>query len=375
MPSILQVLPRLESGGVERGTIEITEAIKKAAMKPLVASEGGTLVPHITHAGGEHITLPLASKNPFRIRQNAWKLAKLIRTREIDLIHARSRAPAWSAWYASQQTGIPFVTTWHGIYGLESNFKRRYNSVMLKSDLTIAVSQFVMDHILTEYGADPAKLRLIHRGVDTKTFSPERVNPERIAQLTKSWRLPDEHVPIIFCPGRINRNKGQHVLIEALAQIRELDFLCIIAGSEHGHESYRESLEKQIVASGLEGKVRICNATPYMTEAYMLSHLVAVPSVQPESFGRVAIEAQSMGRLVIASDHGGARETIVANETGYLVLPGDAGALAEAIRFALHRDGKMTKAMAEFAAQHVEQHFSLEQMKQKTIAVYRELLA
>lgn len=375
MPVILQVLPRLESGGVERGTIEITEAIRDAGMKPIVVSAGGPLIPHITHAGGEHIVMPVDSKNPFVIRKNAWLLSRLIRSRGVDLIHARSRAPAWSAYFAAKKTGIPFVTTWHGIYGTDGLLKKNYNEVMLKGDLSIAVSKHVEEYILREYKeADTSKIRLIHRGVDLKAFSPNSVIPARIAQLTKSWRLPEENVPIILCPGRISRIKGQDVLIEALAEIKDLKFLCILAGSDTDHEDFSESLKKQAVTLGLEGRVRLVGATPYMTEAYMLSSVVVIPSTKPESFGRVAIEAQAMGRVVIASDHGGLRETVIPNETGYLVWPNNPKALGDALRFALSRDEKTTRAMSEFAMQHVREHFSSDIMKQKTIAVYRELL-
>lgn len=370
----MQVLPRLESGGVERGTIEITDAIRKAGMVPLVASAGGGLLAHVKHAGGEHITLPLDRKNPFIIRQNAWRLYRLIKSRDIKLIHARSRAPAWAAYYAAKWAGIPFVTTFHGIYGLESGFKKHYNSVMVKGARVIAVSQFVKDHILATYKIDPEHIRLIPRGVDFNLFDESKVIPNRLQQLTREWHLYDNFAPVILCPGRISRIKGQHVLIEALAKLTEVPFLCIIAGTDDGHESYRMDLEDLIRKRGLEGKVRIGGATTYMAEAYTLSSIVVVPSIQPESFGRVAIEAQAMGRLVIATDHGGARETIVPNETGYLVPPDDADSMAEAIRFALGRDDATVKAMAAYARHHVRDHFSSDQMKAATIAVYRELL-
>lgn len=374
MPTILQVLPRLESGGVERGTVEITAAIREAGMKPLVASAGGALIPHITYAGGEHITLPLTSKNPFIIHKNARRLYRLIKARNISIIHARSRAPAWSAYYAAKWAGIPFMTTFHGVYGTETGCKKYYNSVMLKGERVIAVSQFVKEHILSTYTIDPAIIRTIPRGVDFNVFDAQKLIPDRIQQLTKSWGLFDNFSPVILCPGRISRIKGQHVLIEALATLADLPFLCIIAGTDDGHEDYREELEQRIRARGLLGKVRIAGSTQFMAEAYTLSHLVVVPSIQPESFGRVAIEAQAMGKLVIATDHGGARETIVPNETGYLVPPEDAQMMAEAIRFALGRDERTVNAMAEFAQRHVRTHFTSARMKADTIAVYRELL-
>ena len=374
-PIVLQVLPRLESGGVERGTIEITAALKQAGWVPLVASSGGSMVPHVTHAGGEHITLPLRSKNPFKIYANAHRLAKLIRERGVSLIHARSRAPAWSAWLAAKWTGIPFVTTFHGLYSFEGKWKWRYNRVMARGARVIAVSQFVKQHILQAYDVPEARIALIPRGVDFSIFGAKHVIPERLATLTKQWRLPDEHVPVIFCPGRISRIKGQHVLIEALALMKDEDFLCVIAGTDEGHEEYRHELQERIIAAGLEGKVRMANATKFMNEAYQLSHLVVVPSIKPESFGRVAIEAQAMGLAVVATDHGGARETVIQNETGYLVPPDDAQAMMVSIKYALQRDPATVRAMGEFARRYVRDHFSSDQMKEKTLHVYADVLA
>jgi len=374
-PVILQMLPRLESGGVERGTVEITEAIARAGMVPLVASAGGALIAHIRHAGGEHISMPLDRKNPFVIRTNAWKLYRLIKARKVNIIHARSRAPAWSAYYAAKWAGIPFMTTFHGIYGTEGMIKKHYNSIMVKGKRVIAVSQFVRDHILATYNIDPAIIRTIPRGVDFNLFDESKLKPELMQELNKKWGLYDNFSPVIFCPGRISRIKGQHVLIEALAKLQHShSFLCIIAGTDNGHEDYREELERLVVARGLAGKVRITGPTNYMTEAYTLANIVVVPSIQAESFGRVAIEAQAMGRLIIATDHGGARETVVPNETGYLVPPDNSDMMAEAIRFALSRDERAVNAMADYAKAHVRANFSSEKMKTDTIAVYRELL-
>lgn len=375
IPTILQVLPRLNSGGVERGTIEITEAITRQGWRALVSSKGGALIPNITYNGGVHISLPMDSKSPFIIRRNAQRLYQLIKSRNISLIHARSRAPAWSAYFAAKWANIPFLTTFHGVYGTEGFMKKRYNSVMVKGQRVIAVSKFVHDHIMQEYGVDPTQIRLIPRGVDLKAFNPEKVIPDRLVALTKAWRLPEESAPpIIFCPGRITRIKGHHVLIDALAALPNRDFLCVIAGNDEGHEAYREELEKHILTQGLEGYVRIADNTQFMNEAYMLSDMVIVPSIQPESFGRTAIEAQAMGKLVIASDHGGVRETIVPNETGYLVPPSDAQTMSAAIAFALERDEATKQAMGNFAKSHIRKNFTSELMKRKTIEVYQELL-
>lgn len=374
-PAILQVLPRLESGGVERGTVEIAQATVQAGLRSFVASSGGPLVHRITRLGGTHLELPLASKNPLQMYQNATALYKYIQNHGINIVHARSRAPAWSAYYAAKWAGVPFLTTFHGIYGDESKFKRLYNRVMVKGELVIAVSQFVQNHIISEYAVDPARIRLIPRGVDFTLFDEKLVGTQRVAQLIQEWRLPEETVPIIFCPGRISRIKGQHLLIEALSHIKHLNFLCIIAGNDSGHENYREEVEELTRAYGLESKVRFVGNTSFMTEAYTLSQLVVVPSIKPESFGRVAIEAQAMGKLVVATDHGGARETIIPNETGYLVPADQPKVMAEAIEYALGLDAGTAKAMGEFAKRHVRENFTSQQMQDKTIAVYGELLA
>lgn len=374
-PVILQVLPRMESGGVERGTIEITQAISQAGMTPLIASAGGALLPHIRHAGGEHITLPLDRKNPFVIRSNAWRLYLLIKSRGVNIVHARSRAPAWSAYYAAQWAGVHFMSTFHGIYGTETALKKRYNSVMTKGKCIIAVSNYVKEHILANYHVDADNIRVIPRGVDFNLFDEAKVVPDRLQQLTRGWGLYDNFAPVIFAPGRLSRIKGFHVLIEALAKLPSVPFLCIIAGSDQGHEGYRRELQELVLKHGLEGKVRIEPNTQFMTEAYTLANIVVIPSIKPESFGRVAIEAQAMGNLVIASDHGGVRETIIPNETGYLVPPNNAEMLAEAIRFALGRDERVIEAMSDFARQHVRTHYDTNRMKAATIDVYRELLA
>lgn len=372
-PVILQILPSLESGGVERGTIEIVAAIKAAGMKPLVVSSGGQLIPHIHHAGGEAIILPVHSKNPLTMRKNILALVEIIKKHKVDIIHARSRAPAWSAYYAAQETGIHFMTTFHGIYGTQNIFKRWYNSVMARGERVIAISEFVREHILHTYRIDSARIRTIPRGVDFSIFDESKVRQERLIALTKEWRLADDPMPVIFCPGRITRIKGQHILIQALSQIRDMPFLCIIAGKDD-HDAYRAELEQLIVDGGLAGKVRICDSTNAMNEAYTLANLVVVPSIQPEGFGRIAIEAQALGRTVIATDHGGARETILPNETGYLVPPKNVKLMADAIARALHRDPAKVAAMGELAKRHVRAHFSSDRMKDATIAVYRELL-
>lgn len=372
--SILQILPRLDSGGVERGTLEIVDAIVKADMKAHVASSGGALVPMITRLKGTHHTLPLASKNPFIIWQNAKKLHAYIKQHGISLVHARSRAPAWSAYLACKWANIPFVTTFHGVYNMHGFMKQRYNSVMARGKRVIAVSQFVREHVLEHYPVTSEQVVRIDRGVDFKLFTYDRIVPDRMAQLTREWRVPDDARNIILVPGRITRIKGQMLVLQALTKLRQKDFICVFLGSAAGHDQYVKELQEYISANELEGKVRMVPHTHYMAEAYALSDVVLMPSLKPESFGRVAVEAQAMGKLVIASDHGGARETILQNETGYLVEPNDPDMLAEAIDYALERDADTKAAMAEFAVRHVRAQYSIARMKNSTVRLYRDVL-
>lgn len=369
----MQVLPQLRTGGVERGTIEIAGAIKRAGWKALVASEGGAMLSSLSYVGGEHVTLPLASKSPWRIWRNARTLEKLIREREVDIIHARSRAPAWSAYLAAKRTGIPFVTTFHGVYGLHPDIKKRYNSVMTKGDRVIAISQFVADHIAQHYHADPAHMRIIHRGVDLMQFNPERIMPQRMVELAGKWRVPDD-LPLIVMPGRITRWKGHHVMVEALAALPHRNFFCLLVGDDMGHPNYRQEIEQSIIELGLEGHIRFAGNTPHMAEAYMLADIVVAPSIEPEAFGRVPIEAQAMGRLVIAANHGGARETVVDGVTGWLVAPGDAHALSLAIERALKLPKEEKERIGAQAIAHVRERFSAEIMCGKTLEVYWELI-
>ena len=371
-PVILQVLPELRSGGVERGTVEIARAIMKAEGVALVASSGGTMTSQLAHCGATHITLPLASKNPFRIWRNSRKLAKIIKKYNVDIIHARSRAPAWSAWMAAKKTKCHFVTTFHGTYGLKGLFKRRYNSIMARGERVIAISHFIADHINKHYQIDPERLRVIHRGVDLKWFNPFAHSPQRMIELTRQWRLPDE-LPLILFPGRITRWKGQDVFLRALARLPHRKFFAVILGDDKGHESYRQELEALITKSELEGHVRIARHTHYVSEAYMLSKVVVATSLEPEAFGRVVLEAQAMGKPVIATNHGGPQETVINDATGWLIPPGDVDVLSQCIDYALSIDDETMHWMAEQAVTNARR-FSLDAMCQQTLDVYEELL-
>ena len=372
-PRVLQVLPRLVSGGVERGTIEISAALVAAGWRSYVASAGGKMMHELSRHGGIHLTLPLASKNPIVMRRNAARLAALIKEHGIDIVHARSRAPAWSAWMAARRTGRHFVTTFHNVYGDGTRLRRWYNSVMGRGERVIAISHFVAEHVAAVYGLPPERLRVIQRGVDLSRFDPQRVSPERLIQLAKKWRLPDDR-PIVMLPGRLTRWKGQLDLVAAVAALGRRDLLCLLVGSDEGRPAYRQELERTIAACGLGEVFQLVEDCDDMPAALMLADVVVSASNRPEGFGRVVVEAQAMGRPVIATDHGGARETVLPDETGWLVPPREPQALAAAIAEALALTPDERAIVAEHATTHARTNFDTTRMCAETLAVYREIL-
>ena len=372
-PRVLQVLPRLVSGGVERGTIEISAALAAAGWGSYVASAGGKMTHELTRHGATHVTLPLASKNPLVMQGNIARLAALIDEHGINLVHARSRAPAWSAWAAARRTHRHFVTTFHNAYGDGTRLRRWYNSVMGRGERVIAISHFVAAHAASVYGLGPDRLRVIQRGVDLARFDPQRISAERLIQLAARWRLPDDR-PIVMLPGRLTRWKGQLDLVTAIAALDRKDLLCLFVGSDDGRPSFRRELERTIAARGLGEIFQLVDDCNDMPAALMLADVVVSASNRPEGFGRVIVEAQAMGRPVVATDHGGARETVLSGETGWLVSPGEPSALAGAIAEALALTPDERAILAERAIAHVRARFGIERMCAETLAVYREVL-
>jgi len=371
--TILQVLPALgSSGGVERGTIEIAGCINDIGWRSLVASNGGARVHQLARAGAEHFELPLHSKNPITMWLNVGRLVKLIKAEKIDLVHARSRAPAWSAYRACKKTGVPFITTFHGTYGARGELKRSYNRVMTKGERVIAISSFIAGHLKRIYGVAAERIRVIHRGVDIATFDPIKVSAERVVQLASAWRL-EEGLPVVMLPGRLTRWKGQSIFIQAVARLGRKDIRCVLVGSDQGRSGYRKELEKQISKLDLDGVVRIVDNCDDMPAAYMLADVVISASTDPEAFGRIVTEAQALGRPIIAPDHGGARETIIDGQTGWLVEPGNEEQLAKAIGQALDLNKDVRQKMAESAMKNVRENFSKDSMCAKTLDVYREV--
>jgi glycosyltransferase involved in cell wall biosynthesis len=371
-PAVLQIVPRLVSGGAERGTVELAAALVAAGWTSCVASAGGLLERELARAGAVHVRLPLASKNPLVMRRNARRLVPLIRRLGIDIVHARSRAPAWSAWAAARATRRHFVTTFHNAYAGGTRLKRHYNSVMARGERVIAISDFVADHVAKTYGIGTDRLRPIPRGVDLAVFCPDRVGGPRIAALVRRWRLP-ETAPVVMLPGRLTRWKGGLDFIAAAALLGRPEVCFVLVGAPQ-HRGFRRELETAIAGAGDRGIFRIVEACDDMPAAYMLADLVVSASSDPEGFGRVVAEAQAMGRPTIATDHGGARETIIPGVTGWLVPPRDPTALAAAIGEALSLAPAARTLLAERAIAHIAAGFNRETMCARTIAVYEELL-
>ena len=367
--TVLQVLPTLGGGGVERGSVEMAAAIAQAGGVALVASAGGRLTAEVTAAGGRNIVLPLDTKNPLALWRNAARLAELIRAEGVQLVHARSRAPAWSAWLAARRTGVAFVTTYHGAYGEDFPGKRHYNAVMARGARVIAISHFIAGLILRRHRIDPARIRIIPRGVDPATFDPKLVAPERLRRLAAAWQLPPGR-KVVMLPGRLARWKGQDVLLRALAG---RDAVCVLVGGERQHPAYARELAA--LAARLGVALHMVGHCDDMPAALLLADVVVSASVAPEAFGRVVIEAQAMARPVIASRHGGAAETIAPDSTGLLVPPGDPAALAVALDQVLAMPPAARAALGAEARAAVLARYTVAAMQAATLAVYREVLA
>ena len=372
-PTIMQIIPELGAGGAEQGCIDMAGEIVKSGAKAIIISHGGYRVPELARNKITHINLPVHSKNPLTMWRNISRLKKIIKSQNINIVHARSRAPAWSAWQACKNTKAHFMTTCHAPYNINSEAKRRYNSSIAKGEIIIAISQYVADYLIENYAVEPERIRLIHRGIPMERFHPTAVNAERMINLEKQWRIPDG-ANIIMLPGRVTRWKGHHILIEAMTKLEHKNVFCIMIGSDQGRSEYRKELEESIEKYGLGEQIRIIDQCHDMPAAYMLAAAVISASTDPEGFGRIPVEAQAMGRPIIASDHGGARETILRGETGWHVPPSDPDALAHAIDEALSLTPEQRSILATKSMAHIAANFTKDIMAEKTLAVYSELL-
>ncbi len=369
----MQIIPELGAGGAEQGCIDVAIALKEAGSFPIIVSNGGARVHELKRHKIEHIDLPVHSKNPIKIYKNIAVIRKLIERYNVDLVHVRSRAPAWSAYYATQKTKAKFVTTCHAPYNISGKWKNRYNSVMMMGDRVIAISNHVANYMVHNYTMDTHKIRLIHRGVNLQKFHPAVIKPPQLIKITKEWRIPDG-APIIMLPGRLTRWKGHHVLIDAIEKLNRKDVFCVLIGDDQGRTEYRTELENTIEQKNLGGQIRLINHCNDMPAAYMCSTIIVSASIEPEGFGRIPIEAQAMGRPIIATDHGGAQETVLHNQTGWLIPPNNSDILAKTLAYVLDLDEEQKIQMAHHAMAHVAHNFSKEKMMDETLNVYAELL-
>ncbi|MEO1505009.1 MAG: glycosyltransferase family 4 protein [Pseudomonadota bacterium] len=375
--TVLQVVPELNSGGVERGAIEIARRLVADGHRALIASKGGRMEGLLKNVGGELVRLPLDSKNPLTLKLNARRLADVIETLNVDIVHARSRAPAWSAYWACQRQGTPFVTTYHGAYSEGLPGKRRYNSVMAKGDRVIAISQFIADLIRERHETPEERLVVIHRGADLELFNPAKVSRSKALAMAERWGVADDDRPIFLLPGRLTRWKGQEDLIDAAAALRDQrgeDFLCVILGGDEGDGGFEKELQQRIEKRDLGRIVRMVGHEEDMTSAYWLSSVVVSASRDPEAFGRIAVEGQAMGKPVIATAHGGAMETVEDEVTGFHVAPGDPESLAAAMGRLCDLSSEQRAAIGQRGIARVEEAFGIASMQAATMAVYRDLV-
>lgn len=378
--TVLQVIPEIETGGAERSTVEIARAVIAAGGRALVATRGGRLVDEIVDAGGKVFPMPVHSKNPAAIWANRGRLLSLIREEGVDIVHVRSRAPAWSALWAARAAGKPLVATYHGAYRAANPLKRFYNSAMVRADLVIANSEYTAAAIRAGYKLEARRLKVIPRGADLMRFDPAGVSQARIDALTRAWAIGGGDSAFrLLLPARLTAWKGQAPAIEAVAKLaasgQAPDLRVALAGSAQGRDDYTAALQRRIETRGVRDMVHLVGDCADMPAAIAWADAVLCPSTRPEAFGRVAIEAGAMGKPVIASGHGGALETVVDGETGLLTTPGDVDGLAEAIASLMAMSRAERGAMGARGRARAQRLYSSEAMCRATLEAYRGLAA
>lgn len=382
-PTILQVIPELDAGGAELTTLEVAEAITAAGGRALIATRGGRWVERARALGADVHLRDVETKNPLKLAANARWLRQVSTQFSVGLIHARSRAPAWSAEWAARRLKIPFVTTYHGAYSEKGPMKRAYNAVMARGDITIANSNYIRDLIKSRYGTSDEKLVVIERGVDLVSHARSSVAANRLEALRQAWGSnPDSR--LILHPARLTRWKGQTTVIAAVALLPEevrAETRVILAGDAQGRNDYVVELEGLIERHNLSDVVRIVGHVSDMPAAYALSDVVLIASTDPEAFGRTSAEAQAMGVPVIATAIGAPRDTVLAppatpagDRTGWLVPPGDPTALATAIVDAANLSPADRQELSHRAATHARLRFSTEKLQASTLSVYDRLI-
>ncbi len=374
-PVIVQIVPQMNRGGVERGTVEIAEAISARGWKAVVICNGGRMENQLRRAGAEVYTLPVDTKNPLKWPAVRRRLKAVLLSVGADIVHVRSRAPAWIALPLTRAMGIHSISTIHSKFVPQNFVKRIYNQKMLSADGIIAISDYVKSVITSHYSEAVSQeaIQVIHRGVDLDVFDPAKVSQHRIVRLSETLNLPDDG-PVVMLPARATEWKGHAPLIEAVASLEAKDVTLLLLGAGDGHSRFIERLRALAIKTGLDGRLRIASGTDDMPAALMLADVVAMPSTIPEPFGRVALEAQAMGRPVVAFKHGGAIESIQEGETGWLAEPNNVEDLARCLHLALKLGPRQRTIWAKRARAYMESDFSTQQMCEKTLEIYADFL-
>ena len=378
---ILQVIPRLGYGGAETGCYDLAHYLSENNCVSFIVTSGGELIKYVNKKKVRLIRLPVHSKNPILMLFNSLALIAIILIFNISIVHARSRAPAWSCLLATKITRRKFVTTFHGTYNFNNSLKKYYNSVMLKSNLIVAGSNFIFSHINENYGDffsnKKRKLLVVFRGINTNYFNSQKILPSKINKFSKQYGI-DRNKFIILLPGRLTFWKGQKVFIEALKLLVEQDnsphFVGIILGGDQGRNVYKKQLLNLVEKYRLNKIIKFIDHCEEMPVAYRIANIVCSCSVEPEAFGRVSVEAQSMGVPIIASDIGGSTETIVKDKTGFLFKSGDSNALANAIIMLMNKDYNSLKSIGFEGRKNILKKFDVDKMCHTTFTEYNKLI-
>ena len=377
---VLQVIPKLGYGGAETGCFDIAHYLPENNCKSFIVTSGGELLKFVDRKKVKIFKLPVQSKNPLLIFINSIILIGIILLNNISIVHARSRAPAWSCLFASKLTGRKFVTTFHGTYNFKSNLKKFYNSVMVRSDLIIAGSNFIFSHIKENYSRylnNKKKFLVIFRGINVDYFDSSTTLESDEKKLLKQWDI-EKDKKIILLPGRLTSWKGQEVFIEAInlinTEIGYEAFYAVILGSDQGRELYKKKLIRLSEQYRMSKQIRFIDNCKNMALAYKVSDIIVSASNEPEAFGRVSVEAQSMGKPIIASNIGGSNETIINEKTGFLFESNNAKSLSKQILRVLNMDETSLKTIGIEARKNATQRFNVEKMCFSTYSEYKRLL-
>ena len=377
---ILQIIPNMEIGGAERTVIEITAFLKNTNYSSIVLTSGGKLIEDLKKLDIEVIKRQIDRKNPFSIIKNIFIFKKIFTEKKIDLVHVRSRGPAWSAILAAKILNIPVITTWHGHVNQSSWFKKKYNSIMCKGDALIANSHYTAERINKIYGIDNNSIDIIPRGVDVKNFKKSNFSEEQITNIRKEWSVTDPKKIIILLPARLTKWKGHLIAIKAINSLKKekffSDIICLFAGEQKGSDRYIRELKKVISSYSIEKKIKLIGRVENMPLAYQASDIILSPSIEPEPFGRIPIEAQASGKTIISSNSGAVKDTIKGGlkSTGFKVEPNNSEALAKEIKLVLQMKESELSELHKRAILNVKNNFSLESMCKKTLAVYNRFL-